>query len=67
MSYNGKRKPKRVKETKHTIRHINKLNDSSSKRQTKKDLRVYAKQPEKLYFESASHIVLFGHKTLQPK
>ena len=34
MSYNGKRKPKRVKETKHTIRHINKLNDSSSKRQT---------------------------------
>lgn len=38
-----------------------------SKHKQKKDLRVYAKQPEKLHFESASHIVLFGHKTLQPK
>ena len=36
----------------------------TSKNKQEKDLRVYAKQPEKLHFESASHIVLFGHKTL---
>ena len=33
MSYNGEHKPKKVKETKDTVRHINKPDDSSSKRQ----------------------------------